>query len=491
VISNKEALEIRRLAGTGMPLSLIALRLNRNLGTVRKWILTEPTRIPSMTKPRSYRTRPDPFESIIAEITDRLEVPELEAKTIFQELQDKYPGQFPPGQLRTFQRRVRVWRARHGAEKEVFFEQVLHPGVQGQSDFTCMNNLAITINGEQFPHMCYHFVLPWSNWEYAETAYSESYAALSRGLQNALFVLGGAPLEHRTDNLSAATHNLGKEGGRAFNARYQRLVAHYRMRPSRNNPGRGNENGDVEKGHDVFKSTLAQQLLLRGSRDFESHEAYVVFRSASLARCNERRRERVAEEAKHLQALPKMRLEDYQVCEARVTRWSTVRVLENAYSVPATLIGSILRVHAHADHLEVFHGSALVLRVDRLHGRKGARINYRHIIGWLVRKPGAFPNYQYREELFPRLVFRLAFDALEQHAPSRAVPEYLRILKLAAEYLESRVAEELEKTLAQGGLPSSEELRKAIDPRPEACPEVNVRDPNLEGYDALIPEDAA
>ena len=444
-----------------------------------------------MTKPRDYRTRADPFEGYWPEIEVLLKVDGLDAKTIFGQLQDRHPGKFEPGTLRTLQRRSREWHALNGPEKEVFFQQVWRPGRQGQSDFTNMNELKITIRGEPYEHLCYHFVLPWSNWEYVETAISESFAALSRGLQNALHALRGAPVEHRTDNLSAATHNLREEDGRAFNERYKRLVKHYDMEASRNSPGKGNENGDVEKGHDVFTHELEQQLLLRGSRDFESRAEYEAYLRGVVERLNERRKTKVEEERGTLKPLPATRLEDYQVFEVTVSKLSsTVRVLQNVYSVPSTLIGYTVRVHTHAERIEVFFGSKLVLDTERLRGAEHARINYRHVIGWLVRKPGAFKNYRYREELFPGVVFRRTYDALERANPDKAGVEYLRILKLAAETLESCVAAELERVLAQGAVPSSEDLRKVVNPRPPARPEVNVTEPDLANYDALIEEAA-
>lgn len=492
MITDEEVLRLRRLAGEGKSLAYVRRVTGWSMGAVRKWVRDEPARLPSMTKPREYRTRADPFEGFWPEITELLKVDGLDVKTIFGQLQDRHPGKFEPGTLRTLQRRAREWHALNGPGKEGFFQQIWRPGQQGQSDFTNMNELEITIRGEPYAHLCYHFVLPWSNWEYVETAISESFAALSRGFQNALHELGGVPVEHRTDNLSAATHNLKKEEGRAFNDRYMRLVEHYGMRASRNSPGKGNENGDVEKGHDVFTHELDQQLRLRGSRDFESREAYQEFLRSVVARLNERRKIKVEEEKKALKLLPATRLEDYQVFKVTVSKSSsTVRVLQNAYSVPSTLIGYEVRVHAHAERIEVFFGSKRVLEAERLCGEGRARINYRHVIGWLVRKPGAFKNYVYRDELFPGVVFRRTYDALEKANVDSAGVEYLRILKLAAGTLESSVAAELEKVLAQGAVPSSEELRTLVDPRPPVRPEVNVLEPNLADYDALLEEAAA
>jgi transposase len=492
MITDDEVLRLRRMARGGAKLARVARRTGWSLRTVRKWVHDEPGRLPSMTKPRSYRTRDDPFKGFWPEIEALLKIEGLDAKTAFGRLQDTHPGKFEPGTLRTLQRRAREWHGLNGPGREVFFGQVWRPGFQGQSDFTCMNELEITLRGEPHRHLCYHFVLPWSNWEYVESAPSESFASLSRGLQNALHELGGAPAEHRTDNLSAATHDLKSEERRAFNARYEGLVRHYDMAASTNSPGKGNENGDVEKGHDVFMHDLDQQLRLRGSRDFESRETYEAFRREVVARLNERRKTKVDEEMGTLKPLPATRLEDYQVLETTVSKSSsTIRVLRNSYSVPSTLIGHEVRVHAHAERIEVFFGPKLVLEAERLRGVSGARINYRHLIGWLVRKPGAFKNYVYREELFPSVVFRRAYDVLVQAAPEAASVEYLRILKLAAETLEASVAVELEKVLVEGKVPSSEALRNAVDPRPPARPEVNVTDPDLAKYDLLIQEAAA
>ncbi len=492
VITDDEVLKLRRLASEGESLAYARRVSGWSMATVRKWVCDDPTRMPSMTKPRDYRTRADPFEGHWPEIEVLLKVEGLDVKTIFGQLQDKHPEKFEPGALRTLQRRAREWHGLNGPGKEVYFQQVWRPGRQGQSDFTNMNELGITIRGERYEHLCYHFVLPWSNWEYVETAISESFASLSRGLQNALRALGGAPTDHRTDNLSAATHNLKEEDGRAFNERYKRLVKHYDMEASRNSPGKGNENGDVEKGHDVFTHELDQQLRLRGSRDFESRQAYEAYLREVVARLNERRKTKVEEERRTLKPLPVTRLEDYQVFMVTVSKLSsTVRVLQNAYSVPSTLIGYEVRVHAHAEQIEVFFGAKRVLEAERLRGAERARINYRHVIGWLVRKPGAFKRYLYREELFPSLAFRKAYDALALANPDRADVEYLRILRLAAETLESSVAVELEKVLAEGAVPSSEEIRKIVNPRPPARPEVNVSEPDLNTYDELYEEAAA
>ena len=96
--------------------------------------------------------------------------PGLEAKTLFEALQREHPGRFADGQLRTLQRRLKHWRATEGPGREVFFAQQHVPGRLGQSDFTHMSELGITIGGQSFPHLLYHFVLTYSNWETASCA---------------------------------------------------------------------------------------------------------------------------------------------------------------------------------------------------------------------------------------------------------------------------------------------------------------------------------
>ena len=230
------------------------------------------------------------------------ENPHLEAKTLFQWLQRKYPGRFQDGQLRSFQRRVKSWRATAGPPKEVFFSQVYQPGQLCASDFTFMNSLGITIQGQQFDHLLYHFVLPYSNWESVTICFSESFESLSEGLQEALWRLGGAPPRHRSDRMSAAVNNLSDK--REFTARYESLMRYYGMQMEKTNASKANENGDVESLHRHLKQTVDQALLLRGSREFSSREEYAQFLNELIAQKNKGRQQRVSEELKVLRSLP-------------------------------------------------------------------------------------------------------------------------------------------------------------------------------------------
>ncbi len=265
MVTDRQARRLMKELGRGVALSTAAMRSGMSENTARKYRRSAP---PSQRKqPRAYRTRADPFGAVWPEIQELLRrAPGLEAVTIFETLQARPDGQFLDGQLRTLQRKIRRWRAQAGPEREVMFPQEHRPGEYSQGDFTNMNDLGISISGEPFEHLFHHFVLPYSNWETGGTCFSESFEALIAGVQTGLWELGRAPRYHRTDNLSAATHELA-EGGRTFNERYIGALSHYGMLPDANTPGRGHENGDVEQAHHRFKRALEQALLLRGSRE--------------------------------------------------------------------------------------------------------------------------------------------------------------------------------------------------------------------------------
>jgi hypothetical protein len=347
---------LKSLINEGKPLSSAAAKAGMSEPTARKYrrLKTLPS---EQRRPRTWRTREDPFAQVWHEIERLLELDAgLQAKTVFEELERRYPGRFKPGQLRTLQRRFRTWRAHEGPPKEVFFPQIHRPGAQCQSDFTDMKALRVTINGEPYAHLCYHFVLTYSNWEWVTLAPSESFEALVEGLQASLWELGAVPQEHRTDNLSAATHDLKGSRGRSFNERYLEVLSHYAMTGSKNNPGRGHENGDVESSHHHFKRALDQRLRLRGSRDFPDRKAFQQFLESLVTDRNRRRGQRLAEERAVMRALPARPLPACRDEFATVTRWSTVRIGKKAYSVPSRLRGERLHVRLFATRVELRGG---------------------------------------------------------------------------------------------------------------------------------------
>ena len=415
-------------------------RKYRRLGQV-------PSELPSGP---SWRTRPDPFAKVWGEIQELLEVNAgLEAKTVFEYLQRRDPGQFADGQLRTLQRRVKSWRATEGPAREVFFAQQHPPGRLGASDFTHMEELGVTVQGQSFPHLIYHFVLTYSNWEAGTLCYSESFESLCEGLQNAIWELGKVPQRHRTDRLSTAVNNASDPA--EFTERYQGLLRYYGLQGEKTQAGHGNENGDVEQRHHRFKRAVAQELLLRGSRDFASVAEYQQFLQGLFERLNAGRKPRLAEEMRVMQELPERRMESCKRERVRVDSGSLIYVDRNVYSVPSRLIGEQVEARLYMDQIEVWYGQKKVEQLQRLRGRQKHRVDYRHIIDWLVRKPGAFEYYRYRDELFPTSRFRMAFDLLqERRGRAQGSKEYLRILELAAKDSEVKVDEVLRVLLAGG-----------------------------------------
>jgi len=447
-------------------------------------------KLPSdMKKPRNWRTRSDPFEADWPDIEAKLvEAPELEATTIMEWLNEKRPGRYAPGQLRTLQRRFNDWRALHGPEKEVFFAQKHRAGEAMQTDFTWGDALEITIRSEPFKHMLCHPVLPYSNWEWTTVCRSESLAALRRGVQEAVFQLGCVPEYHQTDNSTAATHNL-KAGKRGFNEEYVALMNHLGMKPRTTGIGKKEQNGDVEALNGALKRRLNQHLLLRHSRDFECVDEYEKWIQSVLKKANHLRLKRLKEELAVMRPLVVERLPEYKEEDVRVTTWGTIRVKHNAYSVPSRLKGQTVRVRIYDDRLEIFFRGTLQYTVERLLGKNGHHVNYRHVIWSLVRKPGAFPRYKYREDLFPTFTFRKAYDSLsDNHANVRdADMHYLRILHLAASTMEEDVERALDLVLQQGLTPRYETVKGLVLPEKKTeVPEQSIPAVDLSEYDALL-----
>ena len=475
-----------RLLKDGKPLSTAAAQAGMSEPTARKYRRRK--KLPSEVKePRGWRTRVDPFAAVWDEVEELLTLDAgLDAKTVFDELQRRYDGRFAAGQLRTLQRRFRTWRALKGPAREVYFAQQRRPGEQCQSDFTEMNALAITIDGAAYRHLCYHFVLPYSNWEWATLAPSESFEALIEGLQASLWELGGVPGEHRTDNLSAATHELKRSRGRGFNERYLEVLAYYGLRASTNHPGRAHENGDVESAHHQFKHAVDQRLRLRGSREFATVADYERFLQALLIERNRPRTERLAEERAVLKALPPRPLPSCRESFATVSRFSLVRVAGKAYSVPSRLCGERLSVRLYATRLELRFQDTLVGCYPRLGREEAYRVDYRHLIHSLIKKPGAFAHYVYREALFPTLTFRRAYDAMVAEPTTQADLEYLRILHLAATTLQTTVEAALAALLERNVVPSYAQVQATVMPSRPVCPVIELTAPALTAYDALL-----
>jgi hypothetical protein len=452
-----------------------------------------------VVKDRDWRTREDPFAEHWPEVEARLvETPELEAKTLFELLVEKHPDQYEPGQLRTLQRRIKVWRAARGPDKEVVLAQQHRPGEAAQTDFTWVTELAITIAGQLLVHMLCVFTLPYSNWRWATVCLSESIAALRKGVQRALFQLGRVPTYHQTDNSTAATHRIpdGRsvvaEGGkRPFNEDYVAMMRHFGMTPRTTEVGEKEQNGDAEASNRVLKRALEQALLVRGSRDFESVDAWQSFIDDVVRKGNRAQGRRVADELSAMRELHVDSLPEFIEEDVLVSDWSTVRVKHCAYSVPSRLIGEWVKVRLFEDRIEVRYAGKTELACERLRGRNLRRIDYRHVIWSLVQKPGGFARYVYREEMFPSVVFRRAYDAIQTpHHGVKGDLEYLRILHHAANSMEADVEAALSLLLAEGKSVTANAVKVLLA---ASCPAIELpklvpQPVDLTAYDALIAE---
>jgi hypothetical protein len=440
-------------------------------------------------KPRHWRTREDVFagvwESQVVPLLERDHDGVLEATTIIAELRHADGQRFTDKHLRTLQRRLRDWRALRGPEREVFFEQQHLPGREAALDFTDCTSLGVRIAGQLFAHLLFQLLLTFSRWRSVTLAFSETFEALVGGLQDALWRLGGVPEVVRSDNLSAATHEL-PSGGRELNQRFALVLEHYQVRSTRIEPGKSNQNGAVEKANHLLKSAVEQALIVRGSRDFGSVEEYMSFVQGLVSRLNESTQARLAEERPRLKSLPSARLPTYTTYKATVRKWSTIHFGRRTYSVPSRLIGCEVEVRQHPDVVEVYYRKKIAASMPRLRGDKPFRIDYRHVIWSLVKKPGAFARYRYREELFPSLTFRRAYDALTDARGERADIEYVRILHLAASTFESRVEAALDSLLADGQRFDYAAVKAIAAPEQLTVPDVRIPKPDPTAYDTLL-----
>ena len=457
--------------------------------TARKW---QRGPLPSEKRQaRQWRTRPDPFAGVWSEEIEPLlrRDPDgvMRATTILERLEERYPGQFNEGQVRSLQRRLRDWRAINGPDREIFFPQEHPPGREAQLDFTHGQELGITIAGDPFPHLLFEFVLSYSGWRYVDLARGETLEALVKGLQGSLWELGGVPEVVRSDNLSAATHELKNSRGRSLSQRYGAVLDHYDIRATRTNVNAAHENGVAEQAHYRLKSAIQQELVIRGSRDFATVKVYLSFVREIVNRRNRRVESKLSVERRYLRPLPPGPVPEYTTYRPRVSKWSIIRVAKKTYTVPARLKGLEVEVRLYADHLEVYYKGHLVEEMERLHGTDAANIDYRHIVHSLVRKPGAFARYRFREQLFPTRNFRLAYEALSRWRGERADVEYVRILYLAATTMESEVDRALSFLLESGEIFDYPKVRDLAGPPTPRVPElVSPGVPDLKVYDALL-----
>src|SRR3954453_1463035 len=461
--------------------------------TATAYRIEQDPRLPSQNKAPHVGHRRDPLAAVWdSEVVPLLQsTPGLRPIAIFDEMRRRHP-EIGAGIRDTVERRIRTWRALSGSEHDVIFGLEHPAGRLGVSDFTNMSGRAVSIAGAPLDHRLYHFRLAFSGWEHAHVVLGgESFVALAEGLQNALWALGRAPLLHRSDSLSAAFRNLEDDARQDQTRRYEALCKHYGMEPTRNNRGVAHENGSIESPHGHLKQAIEDALLLRGSRDFATLDAYRRFVDEIVGRCNARNKKRLDLERLALQALPACRTTDYEEAIVTVTSTSGFSLKKVFYSVPSRLIGHRLRVRLYDDRLECFLGSTalMTLRRGRPHssGKHGHVVDYRHVIHALRRKPMALLNLVYREHLFHRHGYQRAFEAaLASDSEKQACRTVVGLLALAHDRAcEAELADAINAELDAGRRPDLDTLGRRFAPNPATMPDITVEVASLHLYDEL------
>ncbi len=367
------------------------------------------------------------------------QAPQLEPQTLLLHLEQIHPGHEWFRRQRTLQRRVEQWRALHGPFQEVMFLQEHRAGVLGISDFTLLKGDPITVAGVVMEHRLFHFRLPFCGWGHVEVIHGgESFVALSEAWQNALAGCGGVPAEHRTDSLSACYRNRDGSYASDFTSRYRELFAHLGVVATRNNRGVAHENGAIEGSHRHWTRRLEQQLIKRGSREFASEAEYRQLVAQVTTTLNQRPsvQQKLSIERLHLRPLPVVRFADYEPLVVRVRSTSTIEVRSITYSVPLRLIGHQLTVHLRHDRLDLFLRSQFIETLPRLHARKGhkgplRRIDFRHVIESLRRKPWALLRAQLQSDLLPgpgwQKLWRQLLAALQPEEAAKVMVDALHV----------------------------------------------------------------
>ncbi len=445
---------------------------------------------------RHWCTRKDPFDVVWkSEIAPMLSAnPGLQPMTLLEYLQGQHPSEYPDSCLRTLQRRVKQWKAINGPAKEIIFRQTHEPGRLSLSDFTELKHVTITIDGAEFKHLLYHFRLSFSGWSYMKVIQGgESYAALSEGLQEALWRLGGSTQEHRTDSLSAAFKNLSQDAKEDMTTRYTNFCAHYSMQASRNNRGISHENGSVEAPHGHIKRRIKQGLLLRGSNDFESIPHYQTWLDEILKSHNKRNAKGMLVEKEHLQPLPLSKTADYTEQMVRVSSSGTINIRRVVYTVPSRLKHEVLKIRIYDNRLMCYLGSTHVVTLNRAFSKAGQprahQVDYRHVIESLAKKPQAFRRSQLRDDLLPRIEYKKIWEYADKTMEAKKSCKFIVNLLLLAskEDCEEALANKVLNDIEAGNLLSIEEYKKHYSSHMlTAIPSITVSQHALSTYNNLI-----
>lgn len=420
---------VRRLFNQGFNITQCARKCNMDRKTAAG--ILRDAGSPNNNEPRVYRTRKDPLEPFWIEIEELLKNdPKLKAYIVLEEMLRRHPKDFLASWKRTLERRVRDWKFDNRVEQEVFFDQKHLADDVMAIDFTHMNELNVTIAGRVYDHMVFHSLLTYSNWEYAELCLSESFEAVASGVSHSFEAIGGVTRRLRNDSMSAAVNNLSSD--RHFRANFTRLIEHFDVKPHRINVRSPEENGDCEPSHRHFKDYVDQRLRVRSDRNFSDLAQYKAFLKEYVDRRNETRRPIFLEEQSELEPVPAKPFPCFTQFDCMVTSNTIITVKQNRYSVPSCYIGHRVQIRVLADSIELWHAAKKQFAKPRLIGKGSEFIDSRHVIDSLVRKPGAFANYRYREHMYPTLELRKAFDHyVERLGESEGTRVYLRLLLLA------------------------------------------------------------
>jgi len=446
-------------------------------------------------KEHTWVTRQNPFADVWeSDVVPMLKKGISQATFLLQELQKKYPGKFLDCVIRTLQRKMRKWRAIHGKEQEIFFQQQAEPGKLGISDFTHPKEIKVTINGVPFKHIFYHFRLVFSGFNYVQVfrGSGEPFAALAQGLQEALWLLGGVPEVHRTDSLSASFKNLNRNAQDDLTERYNAFVEHYGMKATRINLGKANENGAVESSHGHIKKRIEQRLIMRSSSNFCSLEEYRSFIQECVAEHNQHVVKHLEIERAALRPLPAMKALDYETAVATVSCTSTINVRRVTYSVPSRLIGSKLLARLYTDKLECYLGTTHVLSLVRKYSEKRKRvrsIDYRHLIGSLVKKPGAFRGAALRDDILPNDDYRYIWEYVNRTMKDPDACKFIvGLLYIAATYnCQDELSAEVIALIKDAKQLQLREMQDRFIPKKSVVPELTVSQHSLNRYNDNIP----
>ncbi len=369
------------------------------------------------------------------------------------------------------------------------FEQRHEPGRLLQLDWTDCNCLEVVVDNEPFKHKLCHCAMTYSRWEWARVCFSEDFLSFRNTLQDTLFALGGVPQRLQTDRTSAATHRLRKdEPAREFTAPVKALLRHFGFAKGQMiNTAQPHENGSIESLNGHFKRRLKQALMLRGSRNFNSQRDYETFVRTQLDRANGNRTRRLSEERAALKSLPPCRYPEYESSSHRVGGTSTLWIKCKVYSLPSRLKGMRLASRIYPEHIELYLYGKLVYRMPRVYGsKKHDGLNWRHLAPGLLRKPGAFARYRYRQTMFPGAEYEQLCSVLHKRLGVGAGDrEYLQLLNASAALEPPRALAAVKAILCGEASVSLEGFRKAAGLQRaefDLAPFV----PDLRGYDRFV-----